>query len=178
MILSQAELFWGTIFLLSGMALLCLPARSLKLLRAGMRSPIANWVCFTPALIWFLWHVAHLGEADFGQYKIFFFIFFAIVGLITLLHIRDFLTVRGICVLTFLSAHELLKAAYMEEATSRLWMVSGIYLSIVIAIYWGAFPYRFRDFLHWFEDKKGFFYPRLLGILLAGYGCTVLSAIS
>jgi hypothetical protein len=177
MILAQAELLFGAIFLLLGTALLCLPARSLKLLRGGMRSLIANWIFFAPALIWFLWYINQLGEADFGQYKDFFFVFFAIVGLITLFHIRDFLAVRGVCILTLLGAHELLKAAYMEDDTSRLWMVSGIYLSIVIAIYWGALPYRFRDFLDWFQNKRGFFYTRLLGILLASYGHKVLTTL-
>jgi hypothetical protein len=178
MVLAQAELLFGTIFLLFGTAFLCFPARSLKLLRTGMRSPIANWVCFAPALLWFLWHISQLGEADFGQYKDFFFVFFAIVGLVALLHIRDFLAVRGICVLVLLSAHELLKAAYMEDDAARLWMVSGIYVLIIIAVYWGALPYRFRDFLDWFQHRRGFFYTRLLGTLLASYGCTVLTTLS
>jgi hypothetical protein len=178
MILPEAELIFGTIFLLLGTALLCFPAQSLKLFHDGMRSQTANWICFAPALIWFLWYIIRLGEADFGQYKAFFFVFFAVVGLIALLHIRDFLAVRGVCILILLGAHELLKAAYMEEAVSRLWMVSGIYLLIIIATYLGAFPYRFRDFIQWFYNKKGFFYPRLIGTLLAGYGYTVLSAIA
>jgi hypothetical protein len=177
MILAQAELLFGATFLFLGTMPLCFPAWSSKLLQDGIRSSLANWICFAPAIIWFLWHISRLGEADFGQYKDFFFVFFAIVGLIALFHIRDFLAVRGVCILILLSAHELLKAAYMEEAISRLWMVSGIYLLIIIATYLGAFPYRFRDFLNWFKDKKGFFYHRLLGLLLVGYGCIVLSTL-
>ncbi|MDR2419928.1 MAG: hypothetical protein LBD40_01220 [Puniceicoccales bacterium] len=177
MVLAYAELLFGTIFLLSGTAFLCFPDRSLKILRVGIRSPTANWICFAPALIWFLWYITQLGEADFGKYKDFFFTFFAMVGLIALLHVRDFLVVRGACILTLLTAHELLEAAYMENDIARLWMVSGIYLSIVIAIYWGALPYRLRDFLDWFQNKRGFFYTRLLGILLASYGYKVLATI-
>jgi hypothetical protein len=177
MTLSEAELIFGTILLLLGTAFLCFPELCLKLLHSNLRSQIVNYICFVPAISWFLWHIAQLREADFGQYKVFFLIFFALVGLIALLHVRDFLSVRGICILALLSAHELLKAAYMEEPASRLWMVSGIYFTIILSIYLGAWPYRFRDLIDWFRGKKDFFYPRFLGAFLGTYGCIVLSTL-
>ncbi|MDR0445178.1 MAG: hypothetical protein LBG98_02765 [Puniceicoccales bacterium] len=177
MTLSEAELIFGTIFLLLGTAFLCFPAACLKLLHSGMRSQTVNYACFVPAVSWFLWHIFHLRESDFGQYKVFFFIFFAAVGLIALLHLRDFLSIRGICIFALLGANELLQAAYMEETASRLWMVFGIYFTILLSIYLGTWPYRFRDFIDWFREKKDFFYPRFLGALLAIYGCVVLATL-
>jgi hypothetical protein len=175
--LSEAELIFGTIFLLLGTAFLCFPAPCLRLLHSGMRSQTINYICFVPAMSWFLWHISQLGESDFGHYKVFFFVFFATVGLLALLHLRDFLSVRGISILTLLGAHELLKAAYMEEPASRLWMVFGIYFVILLAIYLGTWPYRFRDLIDWFREKKDFFYPRFLGAFLGAYGCIVLATL-
>jgi len=177
MTLAEAELFFGSACLLLGTAFLCWPVPWLAFLRRGMRSRTASYLCFGPALVWFLWHIAHLGEADFGQYRWAFFVFFAAVGLVALCHLRDFLAVRGACILALLGANELLKAAFLEEPLSRLWMVSGLYGLILLAVYWGVWPYRFRDFIDWFRQKEGLFYPRFLGALLGIHGCLVLRAL-
>ncbi|MDR0728039.1 MAG: hypothetical protein LBF21_00265 [Puniceicoccales bacterium] len=177
MLLAEATLLFGATFLLLGAAWLCFPGPLLSFLGHNLRATWANVLCFGLGMGWFLHNIAHLGEADFGQYRAFFFGFFAVVGLIALCHIRDFLAVRGACILILLSAHELLKAAYMEPPLSRLWMVSGLYVLIILAIYLGTWPYRFGDFVLWLQGKRGFFYPRLLGVLFGLYGCIVLSTL-
>ncbi|MDR3143401.1 MAG: hypothetical protein LBT57_00915 [Puniceicoccales bacterium] len=177
MLLAEGTFLFGATFLLLGVAWLCFPGRVLSFLGRKLRATWANILCFGLAMGWFLYNISHLGEADFGQYRTFFFGFFAMIGLIALFHIRDFLAVRGVCILILLSAHELLKSAYLELPISRLWMVSGTYVLIVLAIYLGIWPYRFRDLVLWLQEKRGFFYPRLLGALFSLYGCVVLSTL-
>ena len=40
------------------------------------------------------------------------------------------------------------------EPVTRLFLVSIIYLLIVAALYFGAWPYKMRDFLDWLFDKS------------------------
>ena len=80
----------------------------------------------------------------------------------------DFLAVRGTAILVLFYSREALDAAFMQEPESRLFMVSIVYIGIVIALYLGAWPYRLRDFLNWLyvSDRR----PRILGVSMAAYG--------
>ena len=117
---------------------------------------------------WFLSAIAHLGEADFGDYKRLLFVFFLAIAVLSFFHTRDFLAVRGASIFVLMSARIFLDAAFMEEPTSRLFMVSLVYVGIVAALYLGTVPFRLRDFFFWlFAHSRR---PRFLGLVLSSYG--------
>jgi hypothetical protein len=139
------------------------------------RSKIATIVLFGSALAWFLWIVANLGEGDFGEYRQWLFLLFGAVGMAAFWYVPDFLAIRGLAALLLLVAYEFLMAAYMETPESRLFMVSAVYVLIVLALFLGALPYLWRNGLNWlFAHKK---IVRSLGALCAVYGL-LLAVIS
>ena len=68
--------------------------------------------------------------------------------------INDFLAVRSICILLLFYAREVLDSAFLQEPITRLFLVSVVYFIIVLAIYFGTYPYRLRDFLKWLYTKS------------------------
>ncbi|MBC2595522.1 hypothetical protein H5P28_14745 [Ruficoccus amylovorans] len=137
-----------------------------------MRSTPAAVVLFGGAAVWFLWHIAHLGKADFGDYKQLLLLVFGVTALGSFFFVRDFLAVRGLAVLMLLSARPLLDAAYMQfDHPQRLLMVIAVYIGIVIALIIGAAPYRLRNFFTWLFAKNA--RVRALGLVLVVYGAAV-----
>lgn len=138
------------------------------------RSKVAAVVLFGGALVWFLYNISQLGEADFGQYKGWLLIIFGIVGLGAFKWVNEFLSVRGVAILVLMSARVLLDAAYMHTGHGIVFFVSFIYVMILLSLYLGALPYRARDLAKWFfADVKR---VRVLGLVLAGYGLLLLYA--
>ena len=127
------------------------------------------------ASAWFLYHIWQLGPADFGQYKKIIFALFLFAAIGSFYYVPDFLAVRGLAGLVLLSASALLDAAYMQEPQARLFLVSFVYLAIIVAIVLGGSPYRLRDFFDWlYRDPKR---PRMFGIVFTAYGL-LLTAIA
>lgn len=138
-------------------------------IRAFPRSGFAAYVVFGAAAVWFLHNIWHLSAADFGEYKTYLFIGFAIVAVLAFRCVPDFLAVRGACGLVLLAAAPLLDAAYMEyDHPQRLLMVTPLYIAIALSIWLGAQPWRLRDFFEWLFGHPG--RARAAGGLLAAYG--------
>lgn len=175
MTLFQATLFTGIALLLFGAHFLWHGMRSANGLKAFPRSQIGAYLLFGSASIWFLYHVWNLGPADFGQYRQILFAIFAFAAASAFYFVPDFLAVRGLAALLLLSAQPLLNAAYMQDPATRLFLVSFVYLLIVIAIVIGASPYRLRDFIDWLYARPS--RPRIFGAFFVIYG-GLLSAVA
>lgn len=169
MSLTVATLIPGLLLLLLGGLLLAGGTAISSSLKALPRSTAASIILFGAGAAWFLFNIWHLSEADFGQYRVALFIFFALVAGASFFLVPDFLAVRGIAVLMLLGAMPLLDTAYMEfQYPQRLFMVSVVYVGVALAIYLGASPFRLRDFLEWLYRQPT--RPRVLGGALAAYG--------
>lgn len=139
---------------------------------AWLRSTPAAVVLFGGAAVWFLWYIAHLGKADFGDYKQLLLLLFGVTALGSFFFVKDFLPVRGLAVLILLCARPLLDAAYMQfDHPQRLLLVVAVYVAIVIALIIGATPYRLRNFFNWLFRENA--RVRGLGGILAGYGAVL-----
>ena len=100
----------------------------------------------------------NLSEADFGNYKLIIglvaiFIFWIICG------VKDFLAVRSLSILLVLCTRGI--GFCLVARPARLFLVTITYILIVSALYFGAWPYRFRDFFEWLaENSKDYkYYP-------------------
>ena len=51
-------------------------------------------------------------------------------------------------------SREVLDSAWLQDSPSRLYLVSITYIIIVAALYFGAWPFRFRDFFVWLDKKE------------------------
>lgn len=169
MSLLLATLLPGLLLIALGVPLLLNSSRAVSSLKAMPRSNSAAIVFFGAGALWFLWNVWHLSRADFGDYRVLLTVGFAAVAVFAFKCVPDFLAVRGLCVLVLLAASPLLGAAFMEhQHPQRLFMVTLVYLLIAIAIWFGASPFRLRDFFGWLFARPQ--RTRAFGALLTGYG--------
>jgi len=120
------------------------------------RSKVSAVFLLCIGIFWFLFrHVNNLGEADFGEYKVTIGVIGILVVVASFFFIFDFLAVRALCIVILFYSREVLDAAFLQEPISRLFLVSIIYFFIVVSLYFGAWPYRLRDFLNWlFKNYK------------------------
>lgn len=170
MSLTIATLIPGILLLLAGGALVSGHPLVTTTLKSLPRSQRAAYVFFGVGAAWFLYTVWHLSQADFGDYRKLLFVAFGAIAVLSFKSVPDFLAVRGLCVLTLLSANPLLAASDADQYQhpSRLFMVTFVYLAITLAIYLGASPFRLRDFLEWMYRMPG--RGRVVGGALAAYG--------
>ena len=107
------------------------------------------------ATFWFLGrHVAFLSEADFGNYKLLIGSIALGTAILSFVFVSDFLAVRGLAMMILLWSREVLDSAFLHDAGSRLVLVSVIYILIACSIYFGAWPYKMRDFIDWLNQRS------------------------
>lgn len=178
MTLFTATLITGLLVLALGVVLaLPFPAVVTSIKRFP-RSRRLAYVLFSAGAIWFLYRIAHLSAADFGDFKKPLFIFFALVAVASFKFVPDFLAVRGACILVLLAASHLLEPGYMNWDYGELtdlgriyWYKIAVFVAVAFAIYLGASPFRLRDFFEWLYRKPG--RAGLVGGLIALYGLFV-----
>jgi len=178
--LFYATLSAGAILLILGIAIYWNSATIRAAARALPRSRLASLILFGSGSIWFLVRLSTVGEADMIVFKSPWPIVaaFLVLAVLAYMYIREFLAVRGLCVLALLGAEPLLGAAYTQYIyPQRLLMVTAVYLSICLAIYLVMLPYRLRDFLEWLFLRRT--RTRWIGAILVAYGvATTASAFT
>jgi len=178
MTLTLATLLTGLALVAIGTAFI-LPSTAVKSWLLNFpRSKTLAYVLFGGGSAWFLYRIAHLSPADFGDYKRPLFVFFALVAIGSFKFVPDFLAVRGACILVLLAGSHLLAPGYMVWDYGELTDFGRIYLykvavfvALGLAIYLGASPFRVRDFLEWIYRKPG--RARFVGGVIAAYGAGV-----
>ena len=78
--------------------------------------------------------ILNLYPADFGAYKHILLSIFLAITFASFYLVPDFLGVRALAGLALLIASLLLDAAYMQDPASRLFLVSFVYLVILLAL--------------------------------------------
>ena len=128
----------------------------------------------TISLGWFLFrYVQNLSEADFGNYKLIIgfvavFIYFGSFALV-----KDFLAVRSLSIICLFYSREVLDSAWLQDSPGRLLLVTITYFIIVAALYFGAWPFRFRDFFIWLD--KNDYMVKLIALSFSAIGLILLA---
>ena len=169
MTLTVATLIPGLLLFVLGLPLLLNHSGCIAALKSFPRSVAASYVFFGVGAGWFLYAIWHLSPADFGDYRKLLFVAFAIIAVLSVKCVPDFLSVRGLCAIVLMGAMPLLDAAYMEyDKPQRLLMVTLVYAALTFAIWLGAQPWRLRDFFGWLFAQPS--RTRGVGGALAAYG--------
>ena len=178
MTLTAATLITGLLVLALGVTLALPNSAVVTSIKRFPRSRRMAYVFFTLGAVWFLYRIAHLSAADFGDFKKPLFVFFAVVAIASFKFVPDFLAVRGACVLVLLGASHLLDPGYMVWEYGELtdlgriyWYKIAVFVAVAFAIYLGASPFRLRDFFEWLYRKPG--RAQIFGGALAVYGLLV-----
>lgn len=175
------SLFWSTLLVgltLFFAGLLLFSERPLvrSMLKSLPRSPLATYVFFGSASLWFLHRVWHLPEADFGEYHVALTLLFSAVAILSFFYVPDFLAVRGLAGLVLLSASPLLDSAYgLYAYPQRLFLVTLIFLAISLALWLGAQPYKLRDWIEWLQIKSS--RSKAAGSLGMAYGLLLIATL-
>lgn len=175
MSLTVATLIFGIATLIGGGLLLKSKPHCYAGILNFAKSRTIGIVMLAIASGWFLYYVAHLGEADFGDYKNWLFVFFALVAIGSALYLPEYLTIRSLSAIVLLAATPFLDAAFNQPYAGRLFMVSGVYLLIFLSLYLAVAPYRWRDFFEWLYRNP--VRPKILGGSLVAYAVVSLVAI-
>jgi hypothetical protein len=169
MSLTFATLLPGLVLIFLGVPLLLGSSRAASALKSFPRSSAATYVFFGLGAACFLYRIWNLSAADFGDYRNLLFIGFAVIAALSFYCVPDFLAVRGLCVLVLVGAMPLLDAGYMFYDQKQIYFYKVlVYLSIVLAIWLGAQPWRLRDFFDWLFRVPG--RSRALGGASLAYG--------
>jgi hypothetical protein len=169
--LTTATLLPGIFLIALGALLLIGNSAIVSTFKAMPRSQVAAVLFFGGGAAWFLYVLNGLSEADLilVQSPRPLMIGFGALALLAFFYLPDFLAVRGLSVLMLLAGTPLLGAAFGEyQLPQRLFMVTAVYIGLALAIYFGAVPYRLRDFFQWLFARPG--RSRVLGGVLLGYG--------
>jgi len=173
MTLFAASLITGLVLVGTGALLAWNNSSVAALARSFPRSQRAAWVTMGAGSVWTLYLVTQLGEAEFGNYKGYLFIGFALLALLSFRYVPDFLSVRGACIMALLVANVLLTASYMQfDAPSHLVLNVFAYVMIVLALYLAVSPFRVRDFVQWLFQRPH--RARVLGAACGVYGLVLL----
>lgn len=167
--LFQATLLAGILIAALG-ALFAAPSKPIAIIvRSFPRSRLAAYVTMIIGGAWTLYKVAHLGEANYGAFKQYIFVAFALVGALSFKYAPDFLSVRGACILFLLVANSILDGAFGRyDEPLRLFMVAPVYLGVALSLYLGYSPFRLRDFFGWLFATAS--RPKTLGLIFLLYG--------
>ena len=158
------------------------PAESKAFLAKLPRNRVlAPWL-MAAGMFWFWLLVAPAGlgplsklEMDLGEFNraktmMRILVPLATVGMI--MHVKEFLAVRGIGLLALMAAAPLLYAAYLEPPASRLLVSFYAYGMIFCGLFWVGMPYLMRDAITWVSKTGGRY--RAAAFAGLGYGVVVL----
>jgi len=175
MSLTLASLLAGLFLLLVGLGLFLFPDFVRRGLTAFPRSKLATLVLLAATTAIILLQVSQLGEADFGKYKNYLFAFFLALSIGSWFFVPDFLGVRSLCALGLILAVHFRSAAYLQPPESRLFLVTFVYVGIVICLYLAASPFRFRDAVTKVSQSQGLRRSMGAGLTLYGVLLCILS---
>lgn len=174
MSLFYATLITGLCLILGGGALVFSNAATKRFLTAFPRSKQATLYTMAIAMAWFSYKIYNLSPSDFGDYKHILLLLFLAITLASFYFVPDFLSVRATAGIALLTADVLLDAAFMREPSERLFLVSFVYLIIVLVFLLGASPYLMRDALNWLYKKT--LRIQILAYALIAYGSLLVWA--
>ena len=85
--LFQSTLLAGVLLIALGALFASTSKRVTSLVKSFPRSRLAAYVTMGLGGAWTLYEVANLGEANYGEYRQYIFVAFALIGLLSLIHI-------------------------------------------------------------------------------------------
>lgn len=129
------------------------------------------WLLVAPGNLGFLSKL-EMDLGDFNRAKNILRILVPIAAAGMILHVKEFLAVRGLGLLALMAAAPLLYAAYLEPPASRLLVPVFAYAMIAKGLFWVGMPYTMRDAITWATKTDGRYKLLTLGGL--GYGVAVL----
>ena len=90
-----------------------------------------------------------------------------------IMHVKEFLTVRAIGLLSLMAAAPLLYSAFLELPVSRLLVSTFAYAMIIKGLFWVGMPFVMRDTITWVTKTDSRY--RIASLAGLAYGIAVLA---
>ncbi|HRI13428.1 MAG TPA: hypothetical protein PLX89_10505 [Verrucomicrobiota bacterium] len=104
---------------------------------------------------WFEWNLWHETLQDIAPWKNLMLVGFAAVGVGCCLFVKDYLAVRGFCVVLLMTAWWMCEQARWNESPWRNAITGWAYLWVFFAMWWSLAPWRLRDGIAWLTRVPG-----------------------
>ena len=163
----------GLILIIGGCFLFFVKEKHQEICYSFLRDDRWGLFLFSVASLWFLFKISQLGEADFGQYRSWLLLLFIFTFVGFGIYWRDFIGVRGLMMLVVMGVQKGLDIGYMSEALVRPYVSFYFYILIILALFFGAYPYWMRDILRKLFRKQCR-YVKYIGIFHVFYGSVLV----
>jgi general stress protein CsbA len=171
--LDTVGLFVGLVLIIAHGAALALPGPTKSFLRSFPRSKFLGTVLTVIAAVWGFWLVNAADLGEFSRMRPILLIGIPVGAFLAWKFVDEFLAVRALGTLALLAAEPLLSAAYMQEPTSRLFLVTLAYVWILAGLFLVGMPYVLRDLIAWITAKNQVYSAAAFGG--AAYGILLLT---
>ncbi len=123
-------------------------------LRTLPRSREWGYGLLTIVTVWSWWIIRTIDLGEFDNWRVRVLIAIPVAAVLTARYVDELLAARAIGMLLLLIAEPLLEAAFLQPQLSRLFLVSLVYVTIVIGMFWIGMPYLMRDQIQWFSNSE------------------------
>jgi hypothetical protein len=147
---------------------LAAPQAAKDWLKALPRSKSTGWILFTLVAIWAELLVWKIDLGEFTPWRPRLLIFIPVAYWLTMMFVEEFLTARALGMLVLLAAEPLLEAAFLRPETTRLFLVTLVYVWIGFALFWIGMPYTLRDQIAWITRTASRWQVAVIGGVVYG----------
>jgi hypothetical protein len=158
----------GLVLVLGHLLALLRPAPVREWLRKFPRNYEAGVLLAILATVWFYLLVKLMDLGEFTNWRSTVLFLTPVAGILAILFMREFLSVRALGTLTLLAAEPLLESAFLRDEQIRLLLVTLVYVWILLGMFWVGMPYTLRNQITWATATEG--RMKVLAILGLGYG--------
>jgi hypothetical protein len=131
------------------------PQASQNWLKALPRSKVMGWVLFSIVALWAEFLVLKVDLGEFTPWRPRLMVFIPVAFVLTMMFVQEFLAARALGMLVLLGAEPLLESAFLRPETSRLFLVTLVYVWILLGLFWIGMPYTLRDQIAWVTKTGG-----------------------
>ncbi len=177
--LSLIALVLGVAALVSHAYALARPAVAMAWLRRFPRNVPVGVALMLIGTAWFEWNLANENLDDIAKFKLVMQAAFALLGVASCFFVKDFLAVRGLCVVLLMAAWQVCDTARWHPSLWRDAISAWAYVWALAGLWWTVQPWRARDAIHWVIATPGRFKLAagagvVWGLLLIALSQTVL----
>lgn len=170
MSLSLIALVLGVAVLVSHLFALARPAATTAWLRGFPRNVPVGVVLMLIGTAWFEWNLNNENLDDIAKFKPAMQAAFAILGVASCFFVKDFLSVRGLCVVMLMAAWLVCDVARWHPSPFRIAMTAWAYVWALAGLWWSVQPWRARDAINWVVGSPGRFkLAAIAGVVWGGF---------
>ncbi len=174
--LKTAMLAVGLLLIAAHAFALLQPKSTRAFLHALPRSKPVGLALLLIVAVWSWLLAKNIDLGEFSNWRPRILIFIPVAAWLTWQYVEEFLAARCLGMLVLLAAEPLLEAAFLRPETSRLFLVTLVYVWVSFALFWIGMPYTLRDQIAWVTKSESRWKAAALAGI--GYGAILLFSLS